>query len=72
MELADQAYKSDLWVRNLQQVRTKRGADFVGTAIARYYNPVMQHWGVVVMATWEGFKGCVHVYPVMQLEEITQ
>lgn len=55
---------------NEAYVQTIKGAKFRGSVIGWYYNPVMKHYGVVVMATNSSFAGTVHVYPLAQVEEL--
>lgn len=55
---------------NEAYVQTIKGARFRGIVVGWYYNPVMKHYGVIVVATNSSFAGSAHVYPVSQLEEV--
>lgn len=68
MDTEQQRSLASDWYSSNARVKTKKGAPFRGRVISWYYNPVMKHFGVVVMATHHFFAGAVHVYPVTQLE----
>lgn len=68
--IEDQA-RAFRWYDDKQLVKTIKGAQFRGHVVGHYVNYAMDHIGVVVLCDVDGMRGCVHVYPITQLEAIT-
>lgn len=70
MTLSNDEYTVRQAVEEAVRVRTVKGAKFVGRVTGWYYNHIMKHYGVVVVADHPSFEGAAHVYPAAQVEAI--
>ncbi len=68
MPLGNDEYSVRQAVEEACRVRTIKGAKFAGRVTGWYYNHIMKHYGVVVVADHPTFEGAAHVYPAVQVE----